>query len=413
VGLLAPDSSEEDLKRRYDYYQSNWVENPGFDSGARVYGGPFAKAYIDFYNDNTNASGLVGLSVGLLKTGEGRLSLTGNNTYKGASIAAGGTLSIDGSVTGDAYSVEQGTIAGRGTIHGTLYNNNIAVAGDDTGSGNLTMDKLISRGVLQSQYQNGTNTQFIVTGEADINGSIVPVPLGATPMPDDKYTVVKAGSIIGTTKDLAGTEYELTGMLSVKNETEGGNLSVVVEAANNLNGADATQNETFDAMTAMYRNLKRNNDPRMNQMQPLFYMDSAQAKDALSSISSNASAKNMAAVQRSNVTRHLLSARLNEAFTTKPVKVKIPLQHLMDVNESKAASTEKQNVAEQNINSKNASAQAADKTDDGVDVPMKFLQPAANDIWLKFGKNWGDVWGDTDYHSTATLLGWDKAVGKN
>jgi hypothetical protein len=232
-------------------------------------------------------------------------------------------------------------------------------------------------------------------------------------MPDDKYTVVKAGSIIGTTKDLAGTEYELTGMLSVKNETEGGNLSVVVEAANNLNGADATQNETFDAMTAMYRNLKRNNDPRMNQMQPLFYMDSAQAKDALSSISSNASAKNMAAVQRSNVTRHLLSARLNEAFTTKPVKVKIPLQHLMDVNESKAASTEKQNVAEQNINSKNASAQAADKTDDGVDVPMKFLQPAANDIWLKFGKNWGDVRGDTDYHSTATLLGWDKAVGKN
>ena len=256
VGLLAADSSEEDLKRRYNYYKSNWVDNPGFDSGARVYGGPFTKAYIDFYNDNATASGLVDLSVGLLKTGNGRLNLTGNNTYKGASIAQQGTLSVDGSIAGDAYSIDEGTIAGRGTIHGTLYNKNIAVAGDATGNGNLTMDKMVSGGLLLTQYQNGTNTQFIVKGEADVNGSTVPLPTGApTPMPDDKYTVVKAASITGTTKDLAGTEYELTGMLSVKNEIEGGNLSVVVEAVNNLKGADAVQNETFDAMTAMYRNL--------------------------------------------------------------------------------------------------------------------------------------------------------------
>ncbi|MBQ3855937.1 MAG: hypothetical protein II762_04535, partial [Ruminococcus sp.] len=97
-------------------------------------------------------------------------------------------------------------------------------------------------------------------------------------------------------------------------------------------------------------------------------------------ISSNASAKNMAAVQRSNVTQHLLSARLNEAFTSKEAKIKIPVQHLDDSN------------------------------DDGVEITTKAVEPAANDIWFKFGKNWGDVRGDTDYHSTATLLGWDKQV---
>ena len=161
-----------------------------------------------------------------------------------------------------------------------------------------------------------------------------------------------------------------------------------------------TQRETFDAMTTMYNNLKNNNDVRMNEMRTLFHLPSAEAKEALRAISSNAAAKNMAAVQRSNVTQHLLSARLNEAFTTKPVKVKIPVQHL-------------QNAVEQNIISKNATAQAADKMDDGVDVSLNVLEPAANEIWLKFGKNWGDVRGDTDYHSTATLLGWDKAVGKN
>ncbi len=39
---------------------------------------------------------------GLLKEGAGTLSLAGNNTYKGASIAGGGILQIDGSVAGDA-----------------------------------------------------------------------------------------------------------------------------------------------------------------------------------------------------------------------------------------------------------------------------------------------------------------------
>ena len=384
VGLLAADSSEEDLKRRYTYYKSNWLDRTEYADGYPVSGAPFVRAYIDFYNDNALASGLVDLSVGMLKTGEGRLSLTGHNTYKGASIVQQGTLSIDGSVAGDAYSIDKGTIAGFGTIHGTLYNKNMAVAGDATASGNLTMDKLISRGVLLSQYQNGTNTQFIVNGAADIDGSTVPLPVGApTPMPDDKYTVVKAASITGTVKDLAGTEYELTGMMSVKNELKGGNLSVVVEAANNLNGADAAQNETFDAMTNMYRNLKRNNDLRTNEMQPLFYMDGVQAKEALSAISSNASAKSMAVTQRSMMTHHILSSRLNEAFLPKPVKVEVP------------------------------SANLNDTAADGLAVSLNLLEPAENNTWLKFGKNWGDVQGNTDYHSSTTLLGYDKAVSPN
>ncbi len=54
-----------------------------------------------------------------------------------------------------------------------------------------------------------------------------------------------------------------------------------------------------------------------------------------------------------------------------------------------------------------------DSSDEGVPVTLRTLEPADNDIWLKFGKNWGDMRNDTDYHSTATLLGWDKAYGKN
>ena len=415
VGLLAADSTEEDLRKRYNYYKTNWLDRTRHGSGDEVVGKDFVKAYIDFFNEDATNSGLINLPVGLVKSGEGTLTLSGNNTYQGASIAKQGTLSIDGSVAGDAYSIEKGTIAGRGTIHGTLYNQNIAIAGDAAGSGNLTMDKLVSRGVLLSQYQNGTNTQFIVKGKADIKGSTVPVPLGATPMPDDRYTVVKASKITGTAKDLAGTEYELSGMLSAKNEIEGGDLSVVVEAANNLNGADAQQNETFDAMVAMYRNLKRNNDPRMDDMQKLFYMNGDQAKETLSAISSNASAQSMAVAQRSMMTHHILSSRLNDVFMPKPVQVKLPVQHLIDKNEGKEENVATQNVTEQHELKQSAASnkttqQMNNSEDDGLDISLNLLEPAENDIWLKFGKNWGDLKDGADYHSSTTLLGYDKAV---
>ncbi len=128
--------------------------------------------------------------------------------------------------------------------------------------------------------------------------------------------------------------------------------------------------------------LAADND-RRQEFATLYSLDVSLAKRAFSDIASNASAKNMVAVQRSNVTRHLLSARLNEAFMSKEAKIKIPVQHLNESN------------------------------DDGMEVTTKKVEPATNDIWLKFGKNWGDVRGDTDYHSSTILLGWDKQVASN
>jgi uncharacterized protein with beta-barrel porin domain len=118
-------------------------------------------------------------------------------------------------------------------------------------------------------------------------------------------------------------------------------------------------------------------------MQPLFSLSPSAAKEALSAISANTSAQSMAVAQRSMMTHHILSSRLNEAFMPKPVKVKLPAASLNDT--------------------------AADS----LDVSLNLLEPAENDIWLKFGKNWGDLKDGADYHSSATLLGWDKAVAPN
>ena len=349
VGLLAVDSAEDDLRRRYAYYKSNWLDRTHFDSGEPVVGAWFVRAYIDFYNDNVRASGLNGLHVGLLKTGEGRLTLTGNNTYQGASIVKQGALAINGFVAGDAYSVEQGTIAGRGTIGGTLYNKNVAVAGDAEGNGNLTMNQLRSSGELVSQYKNGNNTQFIVKGAAEIDGS-TPRIIGTTPLPGDKFDILKAASIEGDTRIPAGTLYEVSAMMSAKNEISGGTLSLSFFAANNLNTTDPTQNETFAAMASMYSNLRNADDPRYSQMNPLFTMDATTAKESLSAIGSKMAVKSMAVAQRSDVAGHVLSSRLTETTA------------------------------------------------------------GANDFWAKFGKSWGHLRHNTNAHSSTALLGWDRKV---
>ena len=186
---------------------------------------------------------------------------------------------------------------------------------------------------------------------------------------------------------------------------------------------DASQSETFDAMVAMDNSLKTNGDPRRSQMQPLFYMNGAQAKEALNAISSNTSAKSMAVAQRSMMTHHILSSRLNEAFMPKPVEVKLPEASLIGRNAGKEENVAMQNGLQQNVTEQSEVEQSAandqalqrqnEKTEDSLAVSLNLLEPAENDVWLKFGKNWGDLKDGADYHSSTTMLGYDKAVAPN
>ena len=329
-----------------------------------------------------------------------RLNVSGGLVYGGTAKVLSATVEKGGSLFGSTYDLipdgamrdassavgyslpyklngspkelqNVGLFTNHGTIGATDKNSSLRIHGD-----------LLSDGTLLA-WAGGSAGHIAVSGRANIEGSDVQVANWNDVLPDETITVLTAASVKGDTKTPTGRSYAVSGMMSAENRIENNVLSVVTRTENNLGAMDAAQRETFDAMTTMYNNLKNNNDVRMNEMRTLFHLPSAEAKEALRAISSNAAAKNMAAVQRSNVTQHLLSARLNEAFTTKPVKVKIPVQHLND------------------------------SEDDGVEITTKKVEPAVNDVWLKFGKNWGDVRGDTDYHSSATLLGWDKAVGKN
>ena len=283
-----------------------------------------------------------------------RLNVSGGLVYGGTAKVLSATVEKGGSLFGGTYDlVPEGAVRNASSagyslpykLNGNskelqnvgLFTNHGTIGATDKNSSLRIHGDLLSDGMLLAWAGSGAG-HIAVSGRAKIDGSDVQVANWGDVLPDEKVTVLTASSIKGDTK----TPIE-------KNV-----LSVVTRTENNLGEMDETQSETFGAMTAMYSNLKNNNDARVNEMRTLFHLPSSEAKEALRAISSNASAKNMAAVQRSNVTQHLLSARLNEAFTTKPVKVKIPVQHLMDVNESKAVSTEreialKQNAVEQNI----------------------------------------------------------------
>ena len=335
---------------------------------------------LNFNADMSYNGAITGPDNMKLNVKNGTLTYTGSADVVGVTVAEGATL-LGGSYTvhdmsekaaADFVSKLDNTDKGNFINHGTIG------AADKDSSMKITGD-LISDGTLQA-VAGGSAGDIVVSGEAAIDGSDVRI---VDAMPGDRVTVLTAGTVYGDTRTPVGESYELSGMMNAKNEINGGVLSVTTEAANNLNTDDPVLNETLNAMAAMDKSLKDSGDPRRSEMNNLFRMDAGSAKEALRSVSSNMSAKSMALVQRGTLTRHILSSRLTEAFIPKQVKVTIPVQHL---DESK---------------------------DEGVPVTLKKAEPAENDIWLKFGKNWGDLRGDTDYHSSITLLGWDKAYGNN
>lgn len=335
---------------------------------------------LNFNADIVYSGNITGPDNMKLNVTGGTLAYTGKADVTGVHVAEGATLlggtytvhDMSGSVAKDFASKlterDKGNFINCGTIGPADKDSSMTINGN-----------LISDGTLQA-IAGGSAGDIKVTGTAEIGGSDVAVE---DAMPDETYTMLTAKSITGDTKTPAGETYTLSGMMSAKNEIAGNVLKVTTETANNLEGADSVENETLEAMGSMYRNLKNNGDARTGEMKPLFAMDSAGAKQALSSIASNASAKSMALAQRSMVIHHLIGARLNDAFRARKGEAEIPVQHL-DAGDDK-----------------------------GVPVALTAVEPAENDIWMKFGKNWGDMREGTDYHSSTTLLGWDKAYGNN
>lgn len=284
-----------DLHDRWVFYTTN-----SFDESGENW---MTKYYMDQYNQQVAASGLAGLHAGLYKTGEGILALTGNNTYKGASIAAGGTLQIDGSVAGDAYSEGAGTIAGSGTINGDLYNNGAVEAGswgavfdEETNKpmqlsigGDFTGDGVIAVNT------DGTNyAQIAVTGDADVSDMSLKAGTFAAPGvtgtiltvgKNDDNSIVKTLAITDTENSITGAESlntDFSGMLNGKVTNTGTKLELTTSISNNA-GIDGAR---FNAFNSLYNNLTK---AEQQEMQRLYALNNNSLNNAVNELSQSES----------------------------------------------------------------------------------------------------------------------------
>lgn len=244
-----------DLHDRWVFYTTNNFDDNPVDSEDYNW---MVNHYIQQYNKQVAESELAGLHAGLYKTGEGILALAGDNTYKGASIAAGGTLQIDGSVAGDAYSKGAGTIAGSGTINGSLYNNGAVEAGS---WGTVTNDKgevqtlKVGRdfrgGGIITVNTDGTNyAQIAVTGTANVSN--MSLKAGTFAAPEIEGVILSSNKEIQGAENLSGA---FSGMLDSEVEVSDKNntLKLKTSVSNNA-GIDGAR---FNAFNSLYNNLTK------------------------------------------------------------------------------------------------------------------------------------------------------------
>ena len=276
-----------DLHDRWVFYTTNNFDDNPVDSEDYNW---MVNHYIQQYNKQVAESELAGLHAGLYKTGEGILALAGDNTYKGASIAAGGTLQIDGSVAGDAYSDGAGTIAGSGTIKGSLYNNGVVEAGSwgavtdkDGNALKLTVNgKLVGNGVISVNTDGEQYGIINVVGTADVSN--MSLKAGTFAAPEVTGTILSVDATSGTLKGIENLNGSFSGMLNgeVKVNEDNKELTLTTTTANNagINGA------RFNALNSLYNNLTKS---EQQEMQRLYALDNGSLNNAVNELSQSES----------------------------------------------------------------------------------------------------------------------------
>jgi autotransporter-associated beta strand protein len=169
----------------------------------------------------------------LTKSGAGTLFLTGNNTYSGGSTVLGGKLSIVGTNTSGVTISSGGTLGGTGTVTGPIIVLNGGAlwpgvtAAEATGIAHVNPDVSVSPGdalraggvakiglggsFVATLKAGGVSSRLISTATVALGGTLS-LDVATVPNQGDVYTLIQAGSILGTFAGLPeGTSFVASG----------------------------------------------------------------------------------------------------------------------------------------------------------------------------------------------------------
>jgi autotransporter-associated beta strand protein len=179
---------------------------------------PDLRPFLDLARTDTWSNNIGGPG-GLTKRGDGKLILTGENTYRGPTIVEGGTLEVAGSIAGAARVEAGGTLAGVGRIgEVTVTTSGRLAPGSADGATSLDVEGslTLNPGAAYVARVTGAGVgAFHVQRIAKLEGAHLKIEAGATVRPGVRYTLVEAkGGVQGRFADVASSSPSLVPTLT-------------------------------------------------------------------------------------------------------------------------------------------------------------------------------------------------------
>jgi autotransporter-associated beta strand protein len=144
-------------------------------------------------------------TLGLIKTGNGTLTLTGVNTYTGTTTVTAGTLLVNGSISGSSVGVlSGGTLGGSGSVGGTAVAVGGTLAPGSTGPsiGTLNFPGLVLSGTSAFEINKTgvtlTSDLANVAGPLTLGGILNVTASGDTLLPGDTFNLFDAATFSGS-----------------------------------------------------------------------------------------------------------------------------------------------------------------------------------------------------------------------
>ncbi len=313
---------------------------------------------------------------------------SGTTTYTGSADVLNVTVANGASLFGGTYTVNDmsekiaegfsddttGKFINHGTVGAASADSIMTINGD-----------FVSDGTLQA-VGGGSGGYIKVSGDSDIDSSIVTVK---NALPGETNLVLTANSITGTATAYESERVvEVSALMNASGKIEGDKLTITTSAANNLGELTSDESETLNAVSKINSALSNSGDSRINEMRTIYNLDPDDTKKSLNEISTEDSVNTLNLVQKNTVVDKVISDRLNKVFAATQIEVPI-----MPARFSDGDGEEKSLVKAE------------------IEIPK--VERNDNNTWISFGKNWGSLRGDVDYHGKTISGGWDKPFGKN